>query len=252
VPADASSGGSVGHDATANLFLNELWDDKDQRLSLQSAAWISEQLEQDAVLSGFMTARLSATTTGTNADWTVRVVDIGPDRTRVISPGWLRASRRAQDTTRRYVWHEHSGDDPVEPGEPYELTIEIWPNSYRLPAGHRLGLLVRSTDTLKVTPGTSSVASSILTGPEHPSTLTFSTRAPGVATPVPQPGSSDGEDGQSPAEPTMPATGGGLALAAFLVLGAVARRRQRAAPSCCRGHSALERVCRGTVDAPRS
>ncbi|HEX9767006.1 MAG TPA: CocE/NonD family hydrolase [Nitriliruptorales bacterium] len=225
VVVDANGGGSIGHDAVANLFLNELWDDKDQRLSLQSAAWITEPFAQDVVLSGFMTARLWASTVGTNADWVVRVVDIGPDRTRVISPGWLRASRRAEDPGRPYLWHPHDGDEPVVPGEAYEMSIEIWPNSYRLPVGHRLGLLVRTADTLKVTPGIGSLASSVLTGPERPSSLTFSARAAGIATPVPVPTPDDG-DAAGTGQSTTPATGGGLALAAVAMLvGAVARRR---------------------------
>ena len=223
VPVDATGGGYIGHDAVPDAMLNVLWDDKDQRLSPTATAFVGEPTVEDAVLSGPMTVRLAARTFGTDAEWVVRVVDIGPDGARVISPGWLRASRRHEDTSRGYVWHTHDRDEPVVPGESYELTIEIWPNSYVLPAGHRLGLIIRTADTLKSTAGVGSAPSELLFGPGT-STLTYSTRittASGTATPT-------GAVAQDIAQTDeLPATGGGVAFLALALSGLALVRRTR-------------------------
>jgi hypothetical protein len=185
-----------------------------------------------------MTAELSATTTGTDADWVVRVVDIGPDRTRVLAPGWLRASRRSEDPRRENLWHTHDHDEPVVPDQPYRLRIEVWPTSYTVPAGHRLGLLVRTADSLKVTPTAAPGVSRILTGPGHPSGLRFMIRSdqgragivgPRATTPRGRQAPSGSAKGSRPS--ALPATGGGTGLFPFgmmaLLLGGAAMRRRQ-------------------------
>lgn len=187
VPIDLTGGGAIGHDAVADSALNVLWDDLDQRLSPQSTAFLTDALDEDTVITGPMSLSLTATTTGVDTDWVARVVDIGPDSARVISKGWLRAARRSEDDSRPYLWHTHDRDDLLTPGEPYEMTVEIWPTSYRIPAGHRLGVLVRTADTLKVTPTVGAVESSILTGPGTNSSLTIPIRAASATEPTPAP-----------------------------------------------------------------
>lgn len=211
VPVDPTGGGSIAHDAYANPYANGIWDDKDQRLSLASTALLSAPLGRATTLTGPMKAELWASTIGTDTDWVVRVVDVGPDGTKVLAPGWLRAVRRSEDPKRKYLWHTHDHDEPIAAGEPYKMRIEVWPTSYTVPAGHRLGLLVRTADSLKVTPDTTPGHSSILTGPGRSSTLTYSERttiqpssgkavrtAPGQG----NPGADAGTTGR------LPATGG--------------------------------------------
>ena len=43
-------------------------------------------------------------------------------------------------------WHPHTGADPLEPGEVYELDVEIWPTCVVLPAGYRLALSILGRD----------------------------------------------------------------------------------------------------------
>ena len=164
LPVDPTGGGSIGHDAYAHALANLLWDDKDQRLSLGSTVLLTEPAAEDLWILGSSTVKLTAMTAGVDADWVVRLVDVGPDGAFPISPGWLRAAARRTDPARPYVWHTHDGPELLTPLVPYSLEVEIWPTSYRLPAGHRLGLAVRSADTLKVAPGIGSAASQILTG----------------------------------------------------------------------------------------
>jgi predicted acyl esterase len=66
-----------------------------------------------------------------------------------LSQGWLRASHRRLDPALSQPWrpvHLHAARQPLEPGEVYELDIEMWPTSIVVPAGYRLGLTVRGGD----------------------------------------------------------------------------------------------------------
>jgi hypothetical protein len=66
-----------------------------------------------------------------------------------IAQGWLRASQRSLDPELSLPYrpyHTHDRDEPLTPGEVYELDIEIWPTSIVVPAGYRLGLSVRGKD----------------------------------------------------------------------------------------------------------
>jgi uncharacterized protein len=66
-----------------------------------------------------------------------------------VAQGWLRASHRKLDpalSTDYRPYHAHDEQQPLTPGEVYELDVEIWPTSIVLPAGHRLALTVRGRD----------------------------------------------------------------------------------------------------------
>jgi predicted acyl esterase len=66
-----------------------------------------------------------------------------------IAQGWLRASQRDLDpdlTVEHRPYHRHEEVRPLEPGEVYELDVEIWPTSIVVPAGHRIALTVRGRD----------------------------------------------------------------------------------------------------------
>jgi hypothetical protein len=66
-----------------------------------------------------------------------------------VGLGWLRASHRKLDPkeSKPYrPWHTHDEEQPLTPGVPVELDIEIWPTSIVVPKGYRLGLTVRGKD----------------------------------------------------------------------------------------------------------
>lgn len=66
-----------------------------------------------------------------------------------LAHGWLRASHRELDRERSLPYrpvHTHLSDEPLTPGEPVQLDIEIWPTCIVIPAGYRLGLTVRGRD----------------------------------------------------------------------------------------------------------
>ncbi|MDH0683005.1 CocE/NonD family hydrolase [Achromobacter animicus] len=66
-----------------------------------------------------------------------------------IAQGWLRASQRELDTQRSLPYrpyHTHANVQPLEPGVPVELDVEVLPTSVVVPAGYRIGLSVLGKD----------------------------------------------------------------------------------------------------------
>ena len=66
-----------------------------------------------------------------------------------IAQGWLRASHRKLDPvlTKPYrPYHTHDEIQPLKPGSPVELDIELWPTSVVVPAGYRIAFSVRGKD----------------------------------------------------------------------------------------------------------
>jgi hypothetical protein len=65
-----------------------------------------------------------------------------------IAHGWLRASHRTIDADGypHRPHHPHSDRAFLEPGDVYELDVEIWPTSIVVPAGYRIGLSLRGRD----------------------------------------------------------------------------------------------------------
>jgi predicted acyl esterase len=66
-----------------------------------------------------------------------------------VAQGWLRASHRKLDPKRSLPyrpWHTHDEKQPLKPGEPVELDIEIWPTCIVVPAGWKIALSIRGRD----------------------------------------------------------------------------------------------------------
>lgn len=66
-----------------------------------------------------------------------------------IGQGWLRASHRKLDPARSKPWqpyHPHLEAEPLEPGQVYELDVEIWTTCIVAPPGYRLALSVLGRD----------------------------------------------------------------------------------------------------------
>jgi uncharacterized protein len=66
-----------------------------------------------------------------------------------VGQGWLRASHRKLDaalTRPHRPYHTHDETQPLKPGVPVELDVEIWPTSIVVPAGYRIALTVRGRD----------------------------------------------------------------------------------------------------------
>ena len=120
----------------------------------------SAPLLADAEFTGPIAAKLFVSTSTTDMDLflTVRLFD--PDRKEVtfvgandpqapVSQGWLRISHRKIDPERSHLYkphHPHDEQHPVNPGEIYEVDVEIWPTSIVVPAGYQLALTIGGKD----------------------------------------------------------------------------------------------------------
>jgi predicted acyl esterase len=66
-----------------------------------------------------------------------------------VAQGWLRASHRKLDEklSQPYrPYYVHDEPQPLKPGAPVDLAVEIWPTSVVVPKGHRIALSVRGKD----------------------------------------------------------------------------------------------------------
>ncbi|WP_431512546.1 CocE/NonD family hydrolase [Variovorax sp. DAIF25] len=66
-----------------------------------------------------------------------------------VGQGWLRASHRKLDAARSTPWrpyHTHDELQPLAPGEPVDLDVEIWPTSVVVPKGWSVALTLLGRD----------------------------------------------------------------------------------------------------------
>jgi len=71
------------------------------------------------------------------------------DPKKPIGQGWLRASHRKIDAKKSLPyrpWHTHDEKQPLKPGQPVELEVEIWPTCIVVPKGYRIALSIRGRD----------------------------------------------------------------------------------------------------------
>ena len=115
---------------------------------------------RDTEVTGPLALRLWVSSTTTDADLFAVFRVFTPDLREVVfmgaidphtpvAQGWLRASHRRLDPALSTDWrpyHMHDRAEPLSPGEPVALDIELWPTSIVVPAGHRLALTVRGRD----------------------------------------------------------------------------------------------------------
>ena len=117
-------------------------------------------LEKETEITGPLALKLfiSSSTSNTDIFAVLRVFDPGGkevvfqgalDPHTPIGQGWLRASHRKLDPALSLPYrpyHTHDEDQPLAPGEVYELDVEIWPTCIVVPKGYRVALTVRGKD----------------------------------------------------------------------------------------------------------
>ncbi len=117
-------------------------------------------LDRELEITGPAAARLAVASSTEDADLfvTLRVIDLdgrdvtfasGQDPHGCVGFGWLRASHRKIDPELSLPyrpWHPHDERQPLTPGEPVALDLEIWPTSVVIPVGYRLGVCVQGHD----------------------------------------------------------------------------------------------------------
>jgi predicted acyl esterase len=126
----------------------------------EGVTFLSAPLEADTEITGPSALKLFVSSSTRDADLFAVLRVFKPDMAEIvfqgaidphtpIAQGWLRASHRKLDrklSTPYRPYHTHDKVQPLTPGEPVELDIEIWPTSVVAPAGCRIGLTIRGRD----------------------------------------------------------------------------------------------------------
>jgi putative CocE/NonD family hydrolase len=123
------------------------WQADDQRVAHgrpDVLTWTSEPLTEDLDLAGDAVAHLFASTTGADADWIVKLIDVYPESgadTAMAGYQFMVAGEVFRARFRR----DFARPEPVPSGEVVEYRINLRDRSHRFRAGHRIMVQIQST-----------------------------------------------------------------------------------------------------------
>jgi uncharacterized protein len=100
-------------------------------------SWQSQPLTADLILRGSITARLFASTTGSDADWVVKLLDVDPTSGR--------GTMIANDVFRGRYRNGFEHPVALKPGEVLPYPIDLHSASHVFRKGHRIAVQVQST-----------------------------------------------------------------------------------------------------------
>ena len=107
--------------------------------------WQTEPLTEDVTIAGDITASLFASTTGTDADWVVKLIDVYPDEQ--ATPAEVRGRQRmvANDVFRGRFRTSYERPQAIEPGKVLPYIIDLHSASHVFKKGHRIAVQVQSS-----------------------------------------------------------------------------------------------------------
>ena len=125
-----------------------VWETEDQRFvdgRPDVVSWVSAPLDEDLAIAGDVTARLVASTTGRDADWVVKLIDVFPDS---MPDDWKLGGYElmvAHEIMRGRYRKSFSAPAPLEPNTPLDFTVDLHQQAHTFKRGHKLMLQVQST-----------------------------------------------------------------------------------------------------------
>jgi putative CocE/NonD family hydrolase len=107
-------------------------------------SWQTPPLTEDVVIAGDITAHLFASTTGSDADWVVKLIDVYPD---TIAPDSLAGYQLmvANDVLRGRFRKSFEKPEAITPNRTEEFVIDLHTQDYRFKKGHRIMVQVQSS-----------------------------------------------------------------------------------------------------------
>ena len=124
------------------------WETEDQRFVTNRpdvVSWVSEPLDQDILIAGNVTARLVASTTGRDADWAVKLIDVFPDS---MPEDWKLGGYQlmvAHEIMRGRYRKSFSRPEPLAANTPLGFTVDLHQQSHQFRKGHRIMVQIQST-----------------------------------------------------------------------------------------------------------
>lgn len=124
------------------------WLMEDQRFVDDRAdvlSWETRPLEEDLTIAGEVTARLFASTTGSDADWIVKLIDVYPEQ---YPDNWSLAGYQlmvSNEVFRGRYRHSFEKPQPIKPNAVLEYAWSLHTQNYTFRKGHRIMVQVQST-----------------------------------------------------------------------------------------------------------
>jgi putative CocE/NonD family hydrolase len=108
-------------------------------------SWETEPLAEDVTVTGRLTARLFASTSGTDSDWVVKLIDVYPEDypTEPTMGGYQLMI--ANDVFRGRFRKSFERPEPLVPGRAAEFVIDLHGVDHRFLKGHKIMVQVQST-----------------------------------------------------------------------------------------------------------
>ncbi len=108
-------------------------------------SWATEPLAEDLVLAGDVTAKLQVSTTGADADWIVKLIDVYPEEHTANTKLGGFQLMVSNDVFRSRFRESIEKPKPMVPNQVTPITIDLHTQSYRFRKGHRVMVQVQST-----------------------------------------------------------------------------------------------------------
>jgi uncharacterized protein len=124
------------------------WLVQDQRFVDQRPdvlTWQTEELKDDVTLAGQVTAQLFASTTGSDADWVVKLIDVYPEK---FPQDWKLSGYElmiADEIFRGRFRNSFEKPEPMKPNEVTPFTIDLHTANHVFKKGHRIMVQMQST-----------------------------------------------------------------------------------------------------------
>jgi putative CocE/NonD family hydrolase len=107
--------------------------------------WQTEELAQDVTLAGQVTAKLFASTTGSDSDWIVKLIDVYPQK---YPDNWKLSGYElmiSDEIFRGRYHHSFEKPEALKPDEVTPFTIDLHTADHVFKKGHRIMVQVQST-----------------------------------------------------------------------------------------------------------
>jgi putative CocE/NonD family hydrolase len=107
--------------------------------------WETEELQEDVTVAGQVTAKLFASTTGTDSDWVVKLIDVYPQK---VEKDWKLSGYElmvADEIFRGRYRNSYEKPEAVAAGAVTPYTIDLHTTNHVFKKGHRIMVQVQST-----------------------------------------------------------------------------------------------------------
>ncbi|HKD62708.1 MAG TPA: CocE/NonD family hydrolase [Candidatus Acidoferrales bacterium] len=124
------------------------WLVEDQRFVQQrpdTLSWETEPLAENMTVAGDIVAHLFASTTGTDSDWIVKLIDVYPERYEADRKMGGYELMIADEVFRGRFRKSFEKPEPIVAGEVTPFTIDLHTNDHMFQKGHRIMVQVQST-----------------------------------------------------------------------------------------------------------